>query len=83
MPLLTGNTTVEDLLTEAREIESKLIPGEVFIVRDLFRPIEWRRLSRQTRRDLGRRFWDYITSNNGKSTPLDKTTFNQQKYKRN
>jgi hypothetical protein len=56
---------------------------EVFTVKDLFTGIEWKRIPLGKRIQLGSRFFSEV--NNNKITgiwPTDKTTQNQQQYKK-
>ena len=43
---------------------SNILPGEVFLVRDLFKGYEWNRISRNDRLLLGTLFINYIKTNN-------------------
>lgn len=70
------------LIQAIREVRN-LYYDEVFIVRDLFKGYEWKRIPLKTRLRLGRLFLNYVKSNNFKIKPVGKTSLGQQKYKVN
>jgi hypothetical protein len=71
------------LLTAAIKELSNLTTGEVFLVKDLFKGYEWKRLDISTRLTLGILFLNEIRNNASLGiTLLDKTSSNQQKYKK-
>lgn len=82
--MITATTTVQDLLTLAVNKLSDVPSGEVFIVRDLFCGVDWKRVPMGTRIKLGSMFLDYVTNPaNGIAVELlEKTPQNQQKYKK-
>lgn len=53
-----GSDMQKDLLELALNEVKELRPGEVFLVKDLFKGYEWNRLSVNERRNLGRKFYD-------------------------
>ncbi len=71
---------VNGLLETAISELSNLEPGEIFLVRDLFKGYEWNRISRSDRLLLGTLFLNYINSTNDKATPIEKTSSGQQRY---
>lgn len=82
--MITATTTVQDLLTLAVNKLNDVPSGEVFIVRDLFCGVDWKRVPMGTRIKLGSMFLDYVTNpTNGIAVELlEKTPQNQQKYKK-
>ena len=72
--------TVNELLDEAKNELSKLKPGEVFLVRDLFKGYEWNRISRSDRLLLGTLFLNYIKTNDIGVDAIEKTSSGQQRY---
>ena len=82
--MISATTTVQDLLTLAVNKLSDVPSGEVFIVRDLFCGVDWKRVPMGTRIKLGSMFLDYVTNPaNGIAVELlEKTPQNQQKYKK-
>lgn len=72
------------LLQQAINELSNLNPGEIFLVRELFKGYEWKRLDRAVRLNLGTIFLSHIQNNPSLNiSVLDKTTSNQQKYQKN
>ena len=82
--MITATTTVQDLLTLAANKLNEVPSGEVFIVRDLFCGVDWKRVPMGTRIKLGSMFLDHVTNpTNGIAVEiLEKTPQNQQKYKK-
>ena len=74
-------STANQLLEEAKNEIINLKPGEVFLVRDLFKGYEWNRISRSDRLLLGTLFLNYIKNADTKVAIIEKTTSGQQKYK--
>ena len=71
------------LLKKALDEIPKLHHGEIFIVKDLFKGYELKRLPLSERRNLGKNFFDETKNkflNNGMILSLDKSNSNQQKY---
>ena len=55
------NTTVDTLLDLAKAaVKNGVMDGEVFILRDLFHGIEWKRIPVEKRAQLGFRFYDEL-----------------------
>ncbi|MDD3393411.1 MAG: single-stranded DNA-binding protein [Anaerotignum sp.] len=73
--------TVNDLLEVAKNELVNLKPGEIFLVRDLFKGYEWNRISRSNRLLLGTLFLNYIKSCSTNVDVVEKTSSGQQKYK--
>jgi len=72
--------TVNDLLEIARAELSYLLPGEVFLLRDLFKGYEWNRISRSERLLLGTLFLNYVKTVDIGIVPIEKTSSGQQRY---
>ena len=68
------------LLEQALRETANLKPGEIFLVKDLFRGYEWNRISRGERLLLGTLFLNYIKSHLADINVLDKTSSGQQRY---
>ena len=68
------------LLERAINETANLKPGEVFLVKDLFRGYEWNRISRSERLLLGTLFLNYIKTHPDIVDILDKTSSGQQRY---
>jgi len=83
--MITAQTTLSELIDMAIDNANTLVlPGEQFIVRDLFACVEWKRISRAYRNKLGSMFWVYVEGKAaGKFTPVGKTPQRQQIYVRN
>ena len=76
---------VNDLLEKAIQETAiqetdKLINGEVFLVKDLFKGYEWNRIPRNNRLLRGTLFLNYINSKKSNIMAIEKTTSGQQKY---
>ncbi len=72
--------TVNELLDIAKSELENLLPGEVFLVRDLFKGYEWNRISRSDRLLLGTLFLNYIKTDHIGIVPIEKTSSGQQRY---
>ena len=72
--------TVNELIEIAKDELSHLLPGEVFLVRDLFKGYEWNRISRSNRLLLGTLFLNYIKTDDIGVVPIEKTSSGQQIY---
>lgn len=81
--IITINTSLQDLFNESVNALSDLQPGEIFIVKQLFRGFEWERINKGNRTKLGSMFFNYA-NNTGSNIiqPLGKTSQNQQQYKK-
>ncbi len=75
-------STVNELLEIAKAELSYLLPGEVCLLRDLFKGYEWNRISRSDRLLLGTLFLNYIKTNHVEVFPIEKTSSGQQRYTR-
>ena len=74
---------VNTLLNKAVNELQYLNPGEIFLVKDLFKGYIWNRIDRNVRLRLGILFLNYINSTqNIDVIALEKTSSNQQKYKK-
>lgn len=71
---------VNMLLEKALEETENLSPGEVFLVKDLFRGYEWNRISRSERLLLGTLFLNFVKTHPKRIDILEKTSSGQQKY---
>ncbi|WP_034438048.1 DUF1413 domain-containing protein [Clostridium ihumii] len=81
--IITKNTSLQDLFNESVNTLSDLQPGEIFIVKQLFRGFEWERISKGNRTKLGSMFFNYANSAGSSIIqPLGKTPQNQQQYKK-
>jgi hypothetical protein len=72
------------LLQQALTELANLQPGEVFLVRDLFKGYEWNRISRANRLKLGTMFLAQVTAQGASYSikVLNKTSANQQQYQK-
>lgn len=68
------------LLEQAVREMANLKPGEIFLVKDLFRGYEWNRISRSERLLLGTLFLNYVKTHYGIADILEKTSSGQQRY---
>lgn len=73
---------VNTLLDMAIKKADNLFDGEEFLVKDLFKGYEWNRIPRKDRLLLGTLFLNYVNKTNNKIIAVEKTSSNQQKYKR-
>lgn len=74
---------VNELLNDAINELQYLEHGEVVLVKDLFKGYIWGRIDRNVRLRLGILFLNHINSNPSLGVvALEKTSSNQQKYKR-
>lgn len=73
------NKLLENAIDELQYLES----GEVVLVKDLFKGYVWGRIDRNIRLRLGILFLNHINSNPSLGViALEKTSSNQQKYKK-
>ena len=82
--MVTKDTTLNELF-EAACISADTIvqSGENFMVKDLFRGVEWNRIPKGFRTKLGGMFFAYVSGEAKKSfEPVGKTPQNQQIYKK-
>lgn len=73
---------VNRLLDEAIKETEYLNDGEVFLVKDLYKGYFWNRIPRRTRLLLGIFFLNHIQKTNGIIKPIEKTSSNQQRYRK-
>lgn len=73
---------VNELLEEAIRETDNLNAGEVFLVKDLFKGYVWNRIPRKDRLLLGTLFLNRVSKMNGYIKAIEKTSSNQQKYKK-
>lgn len=73
---------VNELLEIAISEISNINPGEIFLLRDLFKGYEWNRISISDRLLLGTLFLNYINTADNEVTPIEKTSSGQQRYKK-
>jgi len=73
---------VNTLLDMAIKEADNLFDGEEFLVKDLFKGYEWNRIPRKDRLLLGTLFLNYVNKTNNEIIAVEKTSSNQQKYKR-
>lgn len=73
---------VNDLLTIAQNEINYVNVGETFLLKELFKGYEWNRIKISDRLLLGTLFLNYANTNADKILVLQKTSSNQQKYKR-
>jgi len=67
-------STVNELLEIAKIELVNLKPGEVFLVRDLFKGYEWNRISRSNRLLLGTLFLNFIKNIDIDIVVIEKTS---------
>ena len=73
---------VNKLSDEAIEETKNLHEGEVFLVKDLFKGYVWNRIPRKDRLLLGTLFLNLVNQMNGELKEIEKTSSNQQRYKK-
>ncbi len=73
---------VNELLDFVIAETEKLINGEIFLVKDLFKGYEWNRVPRNDKLLLGTLFLNYVNKTNGNIQAIEKTSSGQQRYKR-
>lgn len=72
---------VNDMLEKAVYELRFLKKDEIFLVRDLFKGYEWKRIPRNDRLLLGTLFLNYINRIEERVNAIEKTSSNQQQYK--
>lgn len=72
---------VNKLLEVAIKETEKLLDGETFLVKELFKGYEWNRVPRNERLLLGTLFLNYVNKTSGSILAIEKTTSGQQKYR--
>ncbi|MGI6665772.1 MAG: single-stranded DNA-binding protein [Christensenellaceae bacterium] len=73
---------VNKLLDEAIKETENLHEGEVFLVKDLFKGYVWSRIPRRDRLLLGTLFLNLVNQMDGELKVIEKTSSNQQRYKK-
>ncbi|WP_067839212.1 single-stranded DNA-binding protein [Amphibacillus sediminis] len=73
---------VNELLEQAIKETENLNKGEVFLVKDLFKGYVWNRIPRKYRLLLGTLFLNYVNKMEGNIKAIEKTSSNQQRYKK-
>lgn len=73
---------VNKLLEEAIKETESLNEDEVFLVKDLFKGYVWNRIPRKDRLLLGTLFLNHINKSNVNLKAIEKTSSNQQRYKK-
>lgn len=73
---------VNVLLDEAIKETDNLQENEIFLVKDLFKGYFWNRIPRRNRLLVGIFFLNHIKRTNGPIKAIEKTSSNQQRYKR-
>lgn len=80
--IITQQTSLDDLFSNAKLAISDLHPDEKFTVKDLFRGFEWNRIPKNLRTKLGMAFFRYANDEASDIIqPIEKTPQNQQRYK--
>ena len=79
---MISNTSFSDLYAYVVHEVRNIKPGESFIISDLFKGYEWKRIGGGDRRRLGGAFYGWTLGDEGKRLvkATDKTAQNQQKY---
>ena len=72
------NKLLEQAISEINFVEV----GEIFLVKDLFKGYEWKRIPRSDRLLLGTLFLNYINVVSKVVVSIEKTSSNQQQYKK-
>lgn len=79
--MINAQTSVLDLLAISKQAINDVNSGETFIVKDLFRGFEWKRISAPDRTRLGSQFLIYAQSEGAANLEINgKTPQNQQMY---
>lgn len=73
---------VNNLLAVAINESDFIINDEIFLVKDLFKGYEWKRIPLKDRLLLGTLFLNHINKLNSTIVPIEKTSSGQQKYKK-
>lgn len=73
---------VNELLEIAKIEMRSIVPGEIFLLKDLFKGYEWNRISRSDRLLLGTLFLNYIRTTKNGIDAIEKTSSGQQQYKK-
>ncbi len=73
---------VNELLEEAMKETDRLLDGEVFLVKDLFKGYVWNRIAVKDRLLLGTLFLNAVHSGKYDLHAIEKTSSHQQQYKK-
>lgn len=73
---------VNELLEEAIIETDNLNEGEVFLVKDLFKGYVWNRIPRKNRLLFVTLFLNWVNKMEGNIEAIEKTSSNQQRYKK-
>lgn len=75
---------INELLQIAIDETANIVPGEKFLLKDLFKGYEWNRILRKDRLLLGTLFLNFVNSkdNDKGISTIEKTSSNQQKYQK-
>ena len=73
---------VNELLDAAIQETEDLVPGEIFLVKDLFKGYIWNRIPVKDRLLLGTLFLNHVHKSKGNLLAIDKTSSHQQRYQR-
>ena len=76
--MFDANFLLEEAIIEAENVAE----GEVFLVKDLFKGYIWHRIPLKDRLLLGTLFLNYVHKSNGGLRAIEKTSSNQQQYKK-
>ncbi len=76
--MLDVNFLLEEAIAETENVAA----GEVFLVKDLFKGYIWHRIPLKDRLLLGTLFLNYVHKINGGLSAIEKTSSNQQQYKK-
>lgn len=75
--------STKSMLKDAKKSVSDIKKGDTFLVQDLFKGYEWKKLSHKGRIALGTMFYKYaLTGGNKEIKPKGKTLLKQQVYKK-
>ena len=73
---------VNEFVAQAIKETKNLNEGEIFLVKDLFKGYVWNRIPRKDRLLLGILFLNYVNKMEGNIKAIEKTSSNQQRYKK-
>lgn len=80
---ITESTPLSELMEYANKELEELNDEEEFVMKDLFKGYEWRRITRGNRTKLGMMFFEQISRVDDLGVdPLGKTPQNQQLYRK-